>query len=332
MFLARLRIASRCSSNGVLRSTYRSTLKSNIRLSGLNARYSTNPANFNDNNSYERLNKRRNELMGITVAAVITLGAVLYILPSKKNNKKASDEVIIQVTEVTNSDDGSNSPLIETPAVAEIEVDEPLAVPELEVAQNISSDDLDKDLIDIGESVVAEIVSDSVTGGQLETVTKITSPDHGSAVATIVEEAVDTENVNVDNDKSALELQAFEEEKLGETEEEAQHEGAVNPDTGEINWDCACLGGMAYGPCGEEFKEAFACFVYSEAEPKGIDCVEKFQAMQTCFRRYPDYYAEQLKDEDDATAEETDKTKTDASAPPAQSAQPENSSSESSEA
>ena len=25
----------------------------------------------------------------------------------------------------------------------------------------------------------------------------------------------------------------------------------------EINWDCPCLGGMAHGPCGEEFKAAF---------------------------------------------------------------------------
>ncbi len=29
------------------------------------------------------------------------------------------------------------------------------------------------------------------------------------------------------------------------------------------------------GPCGEEFRAAFSCFVFSEQEPKGIDCVEK---------------------------------------------------------
>lgn len=44
---------------------------------------------------------------------------------------------------------------------------------------------------------------------------------------------------------------------------------AYNPETGEINWDCPCLEGMAHGPCGEEFRAAFSCFVYSEAEPKG---------------------------------------------------------------
>ena len=37
--------------------------------------------------------------------------------------------------------------------------------------------------------------------------------------------------------------------------------GIVLP-SGEINWDCPCLGGMAQGPCGQEFKDAFSCFHY----------------------------------------------------------------------
>ncbi|KAI0281537.1 hypothetical protein BC826DRAFT_877912, partial [Russula brevipes] len=61
---------------------------------------------------------------------------------------------------------------------------------------------------------------------------------------------------------------------------------------GKINWDCPCLGGMAHGPCGMQFREAFSCFVFSEEEPKGIDCVEKFKAMQDCFREHPDVYGE----------------------------------------
>ena len=60
-------------------------------------------------------------------------------------------------------------------------------------------------------------------------------------------------------------------------EEEAGQQGAFNEETGEINWDCPCLGGMAHGPCGEEFKEAFSCFVYSKEEPKGVECIEKFK-------------------------------------------------------
>lgn len=33
-----------------------------------------------------------------------------------------------------------------------------------------------------------------------------------------------------------------------ELEQEADQQGAFNPETGEINWDCPCLGGMAHGP------------------------------------------------------------------------------------
>ena len=49
---------------------------------------------------------------------------------------------------------------------------------------------------------------------------------------------------------------------------------------------------MAHGPCGPEFREAFSCFVYSEEEPKGINCVEKFKGMQDCFRLHPEVYGE----------------------------------------
>lgn len=82
-------------------------------------------------------------------------------------------------------------------------------------------------------------------------------------------------------------------------EEEAGQQGAFNPETGEINWDCPCLGGMADGPCGEDFKTAFSCFVHSTEEPKGMDCIEKFQGMQECFKKYPEIYGAELADDDD---------------------------------
>ena len=31
---------------------------------------------------------------------------------------------------------------------------------------------------------------------------------------------------------------------------------------GSINWGCPCIGSMAIGPCGVEFREAFSCFHY----------------------------------------------------------------------
>lgn len=80
-------------------------------------------------------------------------------------------------------------------------------------------------------------------------------------------------------------------------EEEAGQQGAFNPETGEINWDCPCLGGMADGPCGEDFKTAFSCFVFSEEEPKGMDCIDKFQGMQECFKKYPEIYGAELADD-----------------------------------
>ena len=67
------------------------------------------------------------------------------------------------------------------------------------------------------------------------------------------------------------------EEGMDGLEEEASQQGAFNEETGEINWDCPCLGGMAHGPCGDEFKAAFSCFVYSESETKGIECIDKFK-------------------------------------------------------
>lgn len=87
-------------------------------------------------------------------------------------------------------------------------------------------------------------------------------------------------------------------------EEEASSEGAFNPATGEINWDCPCLGGMAHGPCGEQFRAAFSCFVFSEEEPKGMDCIDKFKGMQDCFRAHPDVYAAELEGDDDEELEE----------------------------
>ncbi|KAJ1514241.1 Oxidoreductase [Coelomomyces lativittatus] len=74
------------------------------------------------------------------------------------------------------------------------------------------------------------------------------------------------------------------------------YEGAITP-TGEINWDCPCLQGMAHGPCGPSFRTAFSCFVYSTEEPKGMECLVPFQAMQECFKAHPEIYSEELSEE-----------------------------------
>ncbi|XP_055587966.1 mitochondrial intermembrane space import and assembly protein 40-B [Uranotaenia lowii] len=70
-------------------------------------------------------------------------------------------------------------------------------------------------------------------------------------------------------------------------------------ENGEINWGCPCLGGMATGPCGVEFRDAFSCFHYSEAQPKGSDCYDAFRTMQDCMSNYPGVYKQNQHDDDD---------------------------------
>lgn len=80
--------------------------------------------------------------------------------------------------------------------------------------------------------------------------------------------------------------------------------GLILP-SGEINWNCPCLGGMASGPCGTEFKEAFSCFHYSKEEVKGSECLEQFRAMQECMQRYPELYPQE---DDKAQQEQSSET------------------------
>ncbi|XP_061893424.1 mitochondrial intermembrane space import and assembly protein 40-like [Entelurus aequoreus] len=71
-----------------------------------------------------------------------------------------------------------------------------------------------------------------------------------------------------------------------------EERGLILP-SGDINWNCPCLGGMASGPCGVDFKEAFSCFHYSKEEVKGSECLDQFTAMQECMQRYPELYPQE---------------------------------------
>lgn len=92
-----------------------------------------------------------------------------------------------------------------------------------------------------------------------------------------------------------------EEEATKPEHDENDQMSAVGPD-GEIDWDCPCLQGATEGPCGEGFKTAFQCFVYSKEEPKGTDCLEEFKAMHECMMAHPEYY----NDDDDEDKKESD--------------------------
>ncbi|XP_067941147.1 mitochondrial intermembrane space import and assembly protein 40-B-like [Watersipora subatra] len=95
--------------------------------------------------------------------------------------------------------------------------------------------------------------------------------------------------------------------KLAQVEPE-EEEGLIK-ENGEINWGCPCLGGMATGPCGQEFREAFSCFHYSKEEMKGSECVELFQKMSECMSQYPDLYPEN--NDEEKTIESSDSKGTD---------------------
>ncbi|XP_077430337.1 mitochondrial intermembrane space import and assembly protein 40 [Vanacampus margaritifer] len=71
-----------------------------------------------------------------------------------------------------------------------------------------------------------------------------------------------------------------------------EEHGLILPN-GDINWNCPCLGGMASGPCGTQFKEAFSCFHYSKEEVKGSECIDHFRNMQECMQRYPELYPQE---------------------------------------
>ncbi|XP_058932686.1 mitochondrial intermembrane space import and assembly protein 40 [Kogia breviceps] len=83
-----------------------------------------------------------------------------------------------------------------------------------------------------------------------------------------------------------------------------EEHGLILPN-GDINWNCPCLGGMASGPCGEQFKAAFSCFHYSKEDVKGSDCIDQFRAMQECMQKYPDLYPQEEEEKPADRLEET---------------------------
>eukprot|EP00041_Stephanoeca_diplocostata_P004528 m.46619 g.46619 ORF g.46619 m.46619 type:complete len:149 (-) comp15173_c0_seq2:462-908(-) len=103
-----------------------------------------------------------------------------------------------------------------------------------------------------------------------------------------------------DQDKDEIVFVTKDDEEVMEAEvnkDDSGHQGAVGPD-GEIDWDCPCLNGMASGPCGQEFKDAFSCFVHSEDEPKGSGCMGQFKVMHDCIEANAEYFEEKRNERD----------------------------------
>lgn len=63
--------------------------------------------------------------------------------------------------------------------------------------------------------------------------------------------------------------------------------------------ECPCVAELRDGPCGEAFTEAFVCFIKSQAEEKGSDCVSPFIALQKCIQENKDAFAKYDLDDND---------------------------------
>uniref|UniRef100_A0A673ABV4 Mitochondrial intermembrane space import and assembly protein 40-like n=1 Tax=Sphaeramia orbicularis TaxID=375764 RepID=A0A673ABV4_9TELE len=96
-----------------------------------------------------------------------------------------------------------------------------------------------------------------------------------------------------------------------------EEQGLILP-SGDINWNCPCLGGMASGPCGSQFKEAFSCFHYSKEEVKGSECIDYFRNMQECMQKYPELYPQ----EEENSAQTESSSEPESAAPAEGSASP----------
>jgi mitochondrial intermembrane space import and assembly protein 40 len=106
--------------------------------------------------------------------------------------------------------------------------------------------------------------------------------------STLLCHALLTKNVPVQHEVGFVSKEEIEALRVSEEVEHVPTQ-ALQPD-GEINWDCPCLKGMAHGTCGEDFKSAFSCFVFSKEEVRGSDCFEQFSKMQNCILSHPEEY------------------------------------------
>lgn len=70
--------------------------------------------------------------------------------------------------------------------------------------------------------------------------------------------------------------------------------------------NCPCIAAMRDGPCGDSFVAAYRCFLESETEPKGMDCMDQFTSMQGCMAEHPDEYNLDDDEEDPFTAAKGD--------------------------
>ncbi|OIT00725.1 PREDICTED: mitochondrial intermembrane space import and assembly protein 40 homolog [Nicotiana attenuata] len=65
--------------------------------------------------------------------------------------------------------------------------------------------------------------------------------------------------------------------------------------------ECPCIAHLRSGPCGNQFSDAFLCFLKSTAEEKGSDCISPFVALQSCIKANPNAFSKDILEDDDNT-------------------------------
>ncbi|KAM3339015.1 mitochondrial intermembrane space import and assembly protein 40 [Capsicum galapagoense] len=74
--------------------------------------------------------------------------------------------------------------------------------------------------------------------------------------------------------------------------------------------ECPCIAHLRAGPCGNQFSDAFLCFLKSTAEEKGSDCVSPFVALQSCIKANPNAFSKDVLEEDGDDVKKQDEVKT----------------------
>lgn len=69
---------------------------------------------------------------------------------------------------------------------------------------------------------------------------------------------------------------------------------------------------LVQGPCSDSFKDSFACFMRSQHETKGMDCITQFEGFQACLHRNPEYAEEMLQGSNSNSRDENDSEEQDA--------------------
>lgn len=62
--------------------------------------------------------------------------------------------------------------------------------------------------------------------------------------------------------------------------------------------NCPCIANMKDGSCGDPFIAAYRCFLESDTEPRGMDCMDQFREMRDCISEHPEEY--NMDDDEDA--------------------------------